>query len=64
MLELQEMIRVLHVVPYSIVFILFYGQGWQGGVFKVMKNDFFFYIFLPVLVSFPKFLGRLTGGLY
>ena len=46
MLELQEMIRVLHVVPYSIVFILFYGQGWQGGVFKVMKNDFFFiYIF-------------------
>ena len=46
MLELQEMIRVLHVVPYSIVFILFYGQGWQGGVFKVMKNDFFYiYIF-------------------
>ena len=35
MLELQEMIRVLHVVPYSIGFILFYGQGWQGGVFKL-----------------------------
>ena len=55
MLELQEMIRVLHVVPYSIVFILFYGQGWQGGVFKVMKNDFFFYIFYPFWSPSPSF---------
>ena len=39
MLELHKTIRVSHVVPYSIVFILFYERGWQGGVFKVMKKD-------------------------
>ena len=39
MLELHKIIRVSHVVAYSIVFILFYDRGEQGGVFKVMKND-------------------------
>ena len=45
------------------LFIYFYCQEWQGGVFKVMKNDHFF-IFLSVLVFFTKFLGRLMSGLY
>ena len=39
------MIRVLHLVACSIVLILFYGGDWQGGVFKVMKNDHFFNVF-------------------
>ena len=43
MLELHEMIKVLHVVACPIVFILFYKRGWQGGVFNVMKNIIFWY---------------------
>ena len=39
MLELPKIIRVSHVVAWTIVFILFYEQSWQGGVFKVMKTD-------------------------
>ena len=61
-LELHEMIRLLRVVAFPIVFILFYGRNWQEGVFKVMKNDHFF-VFLAVWVLFPKFLGRLKGNL-
>ena len=30
---------------FLIVFILFYGRDWQGGVFKFMKNDHFVSIF-------------------
>ena len=30
-----------HAVTCPIVFILFYKQRWQAGVFKVMKNDHF-----------------------
>ena len=43
-LESHKMISVLHAVACPIVFILFYGQDWQGGVFKIMKNDHFFSI--------------------
>ena len=39
------------------LFFLFYGWGWQGVVFIVMKNDHFL-VFLTVWVLFPKFLGR------
>ena len=42
---MHEMIRVLHVVAYPILSILFYGMNWQGRVFKVMKNDNIFSIF-------------------
>ena len=41
-LELHETRRVSHVFLCTIVFILFYDQDGQGGVFKVMKNDHFF----------------------
>ena len=57
MLELHKTIRVSQVVACQIVFILFYERGWQGGVFKVIKNDRFL-AFLAVWVLFPKFLGR------
>ena len=43
MLELHEMIKVIHVVACPIVFILFYKRGWQGDVFNVMKNIIFWY---------------------
>ena len=57
MLELHEVIRVLHEVVCLIVFILFFEQGWQGSVFKVMKNDQFL-VLLAIWVLFPKFLNR------
>ena len=60
-LALHEMIRVLHVVACLIVLILLYCQGWQGGVFKVVKNDHFL-VFSSVFVHFPKFLGRLRSS--
>ena len=40
-LEVYEMIRVLHLVALPIVFILFYGRYWQVGVFKVMRKVFY-----------------------
>ena len=40
MLELHKTITVSHVVPCPIVVILFHERNWQGGVLKVMKNDF------------------------
>ena len=52
-----------HVVACVIVFSLFDERGWQGGVFKVMKNDQFL-VFLAVWVLFPEFFGRLRNGLY
>ena len=57
MLELHKIIRVSHVVACPIVFLLCYERGWQGGKFKVIKNDHFLMI-LAVWFLFPKFLGR------
>ena len=45
-LQLHEMIRVLHEVAYPIVFLFFfYDRYWQGGVLKLMKYHHFFSIF-------------------
>ena len=57
MLELHKIIRWPHVVACPIVFFLSYERGWQGGVFKVIKNDHFL-VFLAVWDVFIKFLGR------
>ena len=40
MFEQHKIKEVPHVVECPIVFILFYDQGCQGGVFKVMKKTF------------------------
>ena len=45
-LQLHEMMRMLRIVACPIVFILFYGRDWQGGVFKLMKNDHLLNIFI------------------
>ena len=55
-LELHEMIRVLHLVACPVTFILFYGRDWQARVFKFMKNGHFL-VFLAVRVLLLKFLG-------
>ena len=39
MLKLHKLIRVSQVAACQIVAPLFYERGWQGGVFKIMKND-------------------------
>ena len=52
-----------HAVAFSIVFILFYGQNWQGRVFRIMKNNHFL-VLLAVWDIFPKFMSRLMSGLY
>ena len=57
MLKLHKIIRLSHVIVYRIVFLLFYEGSWQGGVFKVTKNNPFL-TFLFVLVFFPKFLDK------
>ena len=51
-LVVNKIIKVLHLFVCPIVFILFYGLDWQGGVFKVMKNDHF----LNIFISFGLFL--------
>ena len=56
MLELHKVIKVSHEVACPIVLILFYEGNWQGGLFKIMKNDHFLEL-LAVWVLFPKFLG-------
>ena len=61
-LELRGMIRVLHLVGYPINFNLLCDRDQQGGVLSPTKNDQF-QVFLAVWVFFPKFLGRLRGGL-
>ena len=43
------MIRVSQIVACKMFFNLFYERGWQGGVFKVMKNCFL--VFFRCLVS-------------
>ena len=55
------MIRELHLVPCPIDFLLFYGQSWQGGVLKGMKNDHFL-VFLAIWVLFQVF-GQLKERL-
>ena len=50
------------VFAFPIVFILFYERSWQGGVFKVMKNEHFL-VFLAICFLFPKTLGRSRGDL-
>ena len=52
MLELHKIIRLSHVIACTIVFILFYERGWQGGVFKLLRTIIFL-VFLAVLVVFP-----------
>ena len=59
-LELHEMIRVLHAIVCPFSLILFYGGNWQGGVLRVINNDYFF-VFLPILF-FRNFLGRLKSN--
>ena len=44
MLELHETIGVSHLFAFPIVLILFYEPSWQGGVLKVMKNDFLVFL--------------------
>ena len=51
-LVVNKIIKVLHLFVCPIVFILFYGLDWQGGVFKIMKNDHF----LNIFISFGLFL--------
>ena len=63
MLELQKIIRVSNAVACSIVVVVFYEQGFQGGMFKLMKHVNFLVI-VAVWVLFPKFLSRLRSGLY
>ena len=40
-LQLHEVIRVLHAVACQVVFILSYEQGWQGECSKLLKYIFF-----------------------
>ena len=62
MLELHKTIRVLHIILCTIVFILFYDQDWEGRVFKVMKNKYFFSIFWW-LGYFPQVIGQVKEWL-
>ena len=54
------MIRVPHAVACPMNFNLLCDQGQQEEVIKIMKND----QFLAVLVTFPKFLGRLRSSFF
>ena len=54
------MIRVPLVVACPMNFNLLCDQGQQEEVIKIMKND----QFLAVLVTFPKFLGRLRSSFF
>ena len=58
-LQLHEMIRVLHEVACPIVFILFYDPYWQEGVFKLMKNYHIFSIFSR-FCPFPQVFGKVN----
>ena len=54
---LENLKRLSHVVAFAVAFILFCEPGFQGGVFRIIKNDNFFE-FLAVWLLFRKFLGR------
>ena len=62
MLELRQMVTVLHLVACPFIFVLFDGPKWQGGVAELMKNDHIL-VLSGVWVLFPKFLGRLGRSL-
>ena len=55
-LQLHEMVRVLHMVACANVFFFFffYGRDWQGRMLRFMKNDNFLNIFIS-LASSPSF---------
>ena len=46
MLELHKTIRWSHAAACPIVAILFYRRSWQGGVLKVLNNDFLVFLFV------------------
>ena len=50
MLELQKIIRVSNAVACSIIFVVFYEQGWQGEMFKLINHVNFL-----VIVAFGSF---------
>ena len=56
-LKLHETMREVHIVAWTIVFLLFYEWDRRGGVFIVMRKDSFS-VFLEVWVLFPTFLDR------
>ena len=58
-LQLHEVIRVLHVILCPIVFIFFYDWYWQGGVLKLLKNNHFFSIFSH-FGNFPQAIGKIN----
>ena len=62
-LELHEIIRVLHVVACPIDFSLLCDGVRQERVLKPTKNDHF-QALLAASVLFLKFLGRLMSGVY
>ena len=52
------MIKMTHVVGFSMVFIVLCNRGWQGEVLNLMKNDNF-YVFLAVRVfSYSFWVGK------
>ena len=62
-LEVHEMIGVLHLVACPMVFNLLCDRVHQGGMLKLVKNDYFL-VFLTIWVNSPKFLGSLWSSLY
>ena len=50
-LEVHEMIRVLHLVACPMVFNLLCDRVHQGGMLKLVKNDYFL-VFLTIPPSF------------
>ena len=54
MIKLHKITRLLHVVAFPTVFVLFYERGLQGGVFKVIKNNHSL-VCLAVWGLIPKF---------
>ena len=54
-LELDGIIRVLHMVAFENVFILFYVQDWERRIFKVTKNDNFLSIFVSLWLFAQNF---------
>ena len=61
-LKFHEMIKVLHVVAFSVLFVQFHGRNWQGGVFKFVENDHFLNIFINFGL-FPQDFGQVKEKL-
>ena len=62
MLQLHNLMKLSHAVACPIVFILFYDQSWQGGVFEFMKTDCFSSVFSP-LGHFSQVFGQVKSWL-